>query len=229
MSIIKLINDNKYNIEQKLTGHSIYVFRAIEIRNHELISISNDKTMKIWKLNNNKYECTNTIIFQNSNSNSYNYCNVLKVNEDEFVTYSQLDKCLKFWNSNNYSNVSTINNIESIQYKVFPLCKLDDDIFCVGGKGFYLIKISTHQFIKNIMDSFKIFSVCKCHDGLFLCKIQNENNKWSLVIYKYKNQNLSKIMEKENGFDSDCNSNCIEINDEIIISVNYYLSYFMLL
>ena len=227
MSIIKLINDNKYNIEQKLTGHSNYVYRAIEMRNNELISISNDKTMKIWKFNNNKYECINTIIFENSNNNCCNFCNILKVNENEFVTYSQVDKCLKFWNSNNYSNISTINDIESIQYRVISLCKLDDDILCTGGKGFYLIRISTHQLIKNIMDSIKIFSVYKCHDGLLLCKIKNEIDKWSLVKYKYKNQNLIKIIEKVNDFDSDYDSNCIELYDEMIISVNYVLGYFM--
>ena len=34
------------------------------------------------------------------------------------------------------------------------MCLLEDDILCIGGnnsKGFYLIKISTHQLIKNIL------------------------------------------------------------------------------
>ena len=57
--------------------------------------------MKIWKIKNNKYECTKTITFQNQNS----YCNILKINENEFVTSSEKDKCLKFWNSNDYSNI----------------------------------------------------------------------------------------------------------------------------
>ena len=66
--------------------------------------------MKIWKLNNeNKFECINTIYFQNSE----NDCNILRLNENEFVTSSVKDKCIKFWNSNNYSNIATINNIES--------------------------------------------------------------------------------------------------------------------
>ena len=65
--------------------------------------------MKKWEIKNNKYECTKTINFQNSES----YCNILKLNENEFVTSSQTDKCLKFWNSNDYSNISTINNVET--------------------------------------------------------------------------------------------------------------------
>ena len=59
--------------------------------------MSCDKTMKKWEIkNDNKYECTKTIIFQNSNSMN----NIFKLNENEFVTSSYHDKCLKFWNSN---------------------------------------------------------------------------------------------------------------------------------
>ena len=216
MNIIKLIDDNKYNLEQKLIGHSNWVSNVIEIRNNELISVSNDKTMKIWNINNNnKYECTNTINFQNSNSS----CNILKLNENEFVTSSDDDKCLKFWNSNNFTNISTINNIECICPKR-SLCKLNDDILCVGGinsKGFYLIKISTHQLLTNITGPNDIFSIYKCFDGLFLCSIINENNNHSLVKYKYENQNLIKIIEKEKAHTSYIYT-CIELNDEIIAS-----------
>ena len=106
MNIIKLINDDKYNIDQKLEGHTSYVWNVIEIRENELISVSYDKTMKKWELKNNKFECTKTITFQDSES----YCNILKLNENEFVTSSYSDKCIKFWNSNDYSNISTIKD-----------------------------------------------------------------------------------------------------------------------
>ena len=42
----------------------------------------------------NKFECINTITFQKTNS----MCNILKLNENEFVTSSREDKCIKFWN-----------------------------------------------------------------------------------------------------------------------------------
>ena len=171
--------------------------------------------MKIWNINNNKYECTNTINFQNI---SYNTCDILKLNENEFVTSSCGDKCLKFWNSNNFTNISTINNIECSCLKR-NLCKLNDDILCVGGinsKGFYLIKISTHQLLTNITGPNYISSIYKCFDGLFLCSIY-ENNNHSLVKYKYENQNLIKIIEKEKAHTSYIYT-CIELNDEIIAS-----------
>ena len=42
MNIIKLIDEDKYILEQKLTGHNHYVWNVIEIRENELISISFD-------------------------------------------------------------------------------------------------------------------------------------------------------------------------------------------
>jgi WD40 repeat protein len=82
MKVIKLIGEDEYEIEQTLQGHKSYVCKVIEIKENELISISYDKTMKIWELNNeNKFEYIKTINFQNSK----NDCNILKLNENEFV------------------------------------------------------------------------------------------------------------------------------------------------
>ena len=129
--------------------------------------------MKIWELyNENKYELLLTIAFQDINS----WCNILKLNENEFVTSSTEDKCIKFWNSNNYSKILTIKNIE-LEWTLKTMCLLENDILCVGGcnlKGFYLFKISTHQFIINIIGPKTIYAINKCLDGLFLCSIIDE-------------------------------------------------------
>jgi WD40 repeat protein len=215
MNIIKLNNDDEYVVEQKLQGHSNGVLKVIEIRENELISVSYDKTMKKWEIKNNKYECTKTINFQNSNS----YCNILKLNENEFVTSSCGDKCLKFWNSYDYSNISTINNVET-HWTSGTLCMLDNDILCVGGnnsKGFYLIKISNHQIIKNILGPKEIYCIYECYDGLFLCSIKNENGNCALVKYKYENENMNKIIEKEKIHEGNIYT-CIELNDGTIAS-----------
>ena len=108
MNVIKLIGEDKYNLKQKLNGHTNYVRKVIELRENELISVSWDKTIKKWEFINNNFECVKTIDFQNSSGN----CNILKINENEFVTSSCGDKCLKFWNSNDYSNIATLNNVE---------------------------------------------------------------------------------------------------------------------
>ncbi len=65
MKIIKLIEEDKYQIEQTLKEHSNSVYKIIEIKENKLISITKDKTIKIWKLNNEKkFECIKTILFK---------------------------------------------------------------------------------------------------------------------------------------------------------------------
>ena len=103
------------------------------------------------------------------------------------------------------------------------MCLLEDDLLCVGGtnsKGFYLIKISTHQLIKNILGSNNIYSIIKCLDGLFLCSIVDEKGNNSLVKYKYEEENLKKIVEKEKAHNNNIFS-CVELNDGIIASGGY--------
>ena len=100
------------------------------------------------------------------------------------------------------------------------MCKLDDDILCIGGnnsKGFYIIKISTHQLIKNIIGPKRIFSIYECFDGLFLCSIINENGNLAIAKYKYENENMNKIIEKEKAHTSYIYT-CIEFNNGKIVA-----------
>ena len=220
MKIIKLLDEGKYLIDQTLEGHNHYVFKAIEIKKNELVSISYDKTMKIWKLNNEKkFSIIFTNIFQ-----SYNcYCNILKISENEFVTLScSNDNCIKFWNSNNFSNIATIKNITT-EWTYNTICLLDNDLLCVAGKdskGFYLIKISSHELIKNIIGPKTIYSIYKCIDGLFLCSIRDEENNDSLAKYEYdfEKKTLNKIVEKKNAHDNKVIYSCCELNRRIIAS-----------
>ena len=147
------------------------------------------------------------------------------LNDNEFVTSSVSDKCIKFWNSNDYSNISTINNIEC-DWTFRNMCKLDDDILCIGGdnsKGFYIIKISTHQLIKNIIGPKRIYSIYECIaiyeciDGLFLCSTINENGNNAIAKYKYENGNMNKIIEKEKIHESYIYT-CIEFNEGKIVA-----------
>jgi len=97
---------------------------------------------------------------------------------------------------------------------------IDKDLLCVGGKnskGFYLIKISTHQIVKNIPGPQVIYSIYECFDGLFLCSITNENGNCSLVKYKYENQNFDKIVEKEKIHGGNIYT-CVELNDGTVAS-----------
>ena len=104
------------------------------------------------------------------------------------------------------------------------MCKLDDDILCIGGnnsKGFYLIKISTHQLIKNILGPKRIYSIYECYDGLFLCSIINENGNNAIVKYRYDNENMVKIIEKEKIHENNIFT-CIEFDRGKIVATGSY-------
>ena len=91
MKIIKLIEEDKYQIEQTL-NHAITIYSVIEIKENELISVSLDSTMKIWKLNNKfKFESIFNIKFRKYDHQA---CNILKLNKNEFVISLYSDKSL---------------------------------------------------------------------------------------------------------------------------------------
>ena len=95
------------------------------------------------------------------------------------------------------------------------MCLLEKDLLCDRGdnsKGFYLIKILTHQLIKNIIGLKVIYSTNECLDCLFLFSIRDEKGNYSLIKYKYEEENLKKIIEKEKAHDSNIYS-CVELND----------------
>ena len=48
MKVIKLEKD-KYSVVQSLEQHQGYVVKVIEFKKNELISISDDNTIKFWK------------------------------------------------------------------------------------------------------------------------------------------------------------------------------------
>ena len=100
------------------------------------------------------------------------------------------------------------------------MCLLEYNILCVGGnnsKGFYLIKLSTHQLIKNIVGPKEIHSINECYDGLLLCSIKNENGNCAIVKYKYENEDMKKIVEKEQIHEGTIYT-CFELNDGIVVS-----------
>ena len=191
MNIIELKNDNTYILKQKLIGHSDNVCRVIEIKENELISVSMDKSFKVWILNNNNlFQCITNIIFQETNDS---YCNILNLKKNEFVVSSHKDKYIKFYDCIKYSFIICLNDIET-EFGL-NMCLINDNILCIAGynkKGFYLINISNHQIMKNIIGYNSIFFINKCNDGMLLCSIVDEN-EWNYVCkYKYENGDLIK-------------------------------------
>ena len=217
MKVIKLVNIYEYEIEQILIGNEC-IFKVIEIRDNELISISYDKIMKVWILDKDKkFFCKLNIYFQKNNS----WCNILKLNENEFVTSSVFDKNITFWNSNNYSINKIFINIETASDTRKNMCLLQDNILCVGGdncNGFYLINTLESQIIKYILGPKRIYSIEKGINDTLICSIIDENNNNSLRVYKYKEQQQFEIIEiNEKAHEKNIYS-CVELENGIIAS-----------
>ena len=80
-----------------------------------------------------------------------------------------------------------------------------------------MINIPSHQLIKNIIGPQEIYSIYPCFDGLLLCSIKNENGNCAIVKYKYENQDMEKIIEKEKIHEGKILS-CFELDDGTVVS-----------
>ena len=217
MKIIKL-KEKEYIVEEILKGHSHSIMKVIEFKKNKLASISEDNVIKIWELKNNenKFFPIYKIV---SFFSDYSFYNIIKINENEFVTSSTKEKYLKFYESQNFSNISTINNIE-MTWTFDSMCLLNKNLVCVGGinfKGFYIIQISNHQLIKNIVGPKIIWSIIKCRDDLFLCSLIDKNGNKSLIKYEFKDFDFKPIFIMENAHNNNIYS-ITEINGKLIAS-----------
>ena len=197
MKIFKIL-DHDFHVDQVLNGHKEQVEKVLQYNENLLISISIDKTMKIWEKKNNEinYLCSKTIEYENKQKNA----NAIIINKNEFATLSY--ETIKFWNLN-FENFKTINNINGSVFNQ-SMEMINNDILCIGCRdffGFCFIKISTHQIMLRIKGPRIIFSLIKCKNDSFVASMIDENNKISIVKFKYNNVDLVKIYENNQNHD----------------------------
>jgi len=248
MNIIKLLDNNKYKIEDKITankfGDTIKVFG---IKKDEFISIHQNycykpKSLILWKLNRkNKYECISTI----KDTNIYNF---LKINKKEFVisqkkeimsTSSYVhDENLKFYNINNFKCIKTIYGIRIVRTYTFidnklffeNMIMLNKNILCVAGASLYIIDISKHEKIKTIYNKDgEYLNIFKFNNYLItnITTIQDSHKKKEIInkkilIYKYDNNftdNDNIKIELYKTQDIEYNFTfCFQFNNNILIT-----------
>ena len=192
MKMIKL-DKEKYTIEQTLEDHKGHVVKIIEFNTNELISISNDTSMKFWNINqeNRNFICVKSVTFQN---NVNYYIGILKIKENEFVTVSNGDNIIKFWDYTNYSLIKEIKGINPC-FTYHHICLINENILCVGNydsQGLFLFNINTREIIKKINGFQNSYAFIECMDGTFLCGAK-ENNDFKIIKFKYENDDLKKI------------------------------------
>ena len=212
---LKIYNNN--NLIDTLNGHNNYVFKVIEMENKKLLSCAADKTMKLWEYDGNKYKNTNTFTISNNESNT----NILRINKDKLVSSAYSSNYIKFWDiKNNFNELKTLNNIV-VTWWMNGMCLTNENILLVGGyssNGIYIINTDNYQIIAQIHKNLQyVYSIIELMNGNILIGCEDENSKYSLIEYKYENNNLIKLFSKDNAHTSYIYS-LIEMNDGIIIS-----------
>ena len=206
MKIIQLENNNKYSVVQSLNEHQGFVVKAIEFNKNELISISNDNTIKFWNKQNENFICIKSIKFQNEQ----NYCiGIMKLNAQEFVTVDNGDNKLKFWNYQNYSMIKEYKDRISSNCNPTQLCLLYGDKFIFANSSIYLFDINSKDLIKKF--NIYTYSVIQCMDGSIVL-----NSQKKLIKYNLKNDDLQKMDEINQNNNNEVYA-LSELNDGIIV------------
>ena len=149
-------NNNEFKINKIIkNAHDNRINKVIYCSNNNLISCSWDKIIKIWKENNN-YE--NIKILKHSD-----WINSLLLLEDKNILISSGVDGTKLWNYNEINNINLIKEFKETWCGWNQaLCRLNDDIIIVSGKGTYslkLISISKKEIIKTIDNPFECWGI----------------------------------------------------------------------
>ena len=172
--------------------------------NNNLISRSYDKTIKIWKENNN-YENIKTLAHSN-------YIWSILFLEDKNILISSGVDGTKLWNYNEINNINLIKEFkETFCGWNQALCRLNDNIIIVEDKetnSLKLISISKNEIIKTIDNPFYCLGISLIEDkGIFLVggeskdiKIYRlDNYEYILTIYNTYDDFIRGFIQLKNG------------------------------
>ena len=193
---IKLFNikGNNYNILQTLNYHTNYVYKIIELKNKNLVSCSDDKSIIFYLKDNNKYKKDFKI-----STNGPCYCiNEIKENE---ICYSEIindnfnNNNICFYNINERKIKSSISNISKID--ISPFIMISKELLFIPGKNkISIININYYELIREIevSNSGWICGVCMLNDNIIL----TGDDKSIIREWKIEDGNLILISKKEN-------------------------------
>ena len=179
----------KYEFKCSLKGHSEGVNKIIETKNKKtLISISNDKTIKFWNLNEkNEYILDNNFI-QDENKIG----NIIFINDEEtevVVCYNYFkNNKICFYNIIKKEKIKTIEGIKVTNFSNQNLLKIDKYLF-IGGQNkkgeIIIINLDKKEIEKIFIDNNKEL-------GYFYCflELNSSNEKVKRIICGDWNGNL---------------------------------------
>ena len=208
---IKEKSKKEYSLNQIIkNAHDDWINKVIYNKNGNLISCSDDKSIKIWEEdNNNNYQCV-TILRHDNEINS-----ILLLDDKNMLISSGFDGT-KFWNLNNYENIIYIKQVICLCNNA--LKRIDKERIIIGGNDDGIIKIisiNERKIIKEIKNEFPCLEICIINEkGLFLIGGKSKDIK----IYRYENYECIQII---NDAHNDIIYGITKLNNNSIASYGY--------
>ena len=185
--IIYEINENSYEIIQKLGGLYGDTSKALELTNGDIIVLS--QGMYVFKRDpaQNQYSLE-------KNVNYASFLNdAVQTKEKQLAVSDKENNKLLFWNMEKWQIEMTFDNIKVGPYNNC-LYKYDNDNLIVGGdQTIYLIDLNTLKIKQKIENKYEIFSICPISDKIFL----TTGNEGTITQWKFENDSITKQHEKE--------------------------------
>ena len=168
-------------------GHKKNVFKSIQLKNCDFISIGEDKFIRFWEKLIARKRYSNYLYFKN---NSLMNC-VLRIKENEIVTSSFLDSKIEFWNFKNKNQI-TIENI-NCSNNVDNMILFDKNLIIIGNL-IYVINIDSYVLNKEIKyGEIMLNTILDISDFIFVVGDYEGN----LIEFRIdENSDIKKIGEK---------------------------------
>ena len=185
-----IILDENFNIIQTINNaHNDYIYYVDIYDENNFVTSSDDKSIKTWIKNNNKYS-TNKII-QNAHTKKIN--KVIYNSKGNLISCSW-DGLIKIWELNNeeYINIKTLNHTNDVKS---ILLLEDKNILISSGNGTKFWNITNNEILFSDDNSYTIWNTGLERindDKIVVC---NNNDNKSLIIYSISQLKIIKIID----------------------------------
>ena len=201
---IYVLKDKYYENIQKIQKSSEIkkgsINKVITLSNGDLASADNG-SITIWKqknVNNNKID---DFEFYKEIITDADTCQLIEVNPNVFACAIYKDKLIRIFknNSNDYPLLGILRNVESHGNNSNGMAKINDKIFCLGGKNYfiYVVCIEPVQILQKIKlvneVTLSIISCLNMSNKGFLFVSYGEN----IIQFKVKNDKRNNFIEFE--------------------------------
>lgn len=224
--IIQLLENNtKYEIIQKLEGHTSFINAIIEIKYYEnerfLATSSSDTEIIIWEKENNNYKLSKKL--KNQEFQVESLIESKKYKELICGSYPQL--IINFYDLENFSLKFKLNNIH-INRCIRSLNIINEDILIGAGNTYiYIINIRNHEIIKNIKfnDNIEFNCIYLMKNGnILISQFVSNPVSANLIQYSFdENKKELKEISQKNGMHNNYITTILELDNKQIITGGY--------